>query len=243
MPEEINRVVTDAISDLHLVSEPSGEIHLGREGIDPSRVHYVGNVMIDTLVSELGHARRLDTPARHGLKRKAFATVTLHRPANVDVYATLAACVDFLLDLRRLMDVIFPMHPRTRRQLEVCDLLSPLTAAGVVCAEPFAYREMLGLLDASTLVVTDSGGIQEETTFLDVPCLTARSTTERPATVTHGTNTLIAADFREARDLVRAIQTGSYKHATPIRGWDGCASDRVVRVISTAWAAVASAPA
>lgn len=235
MPEEINRVVTDSIADLLLVSEPSGQENLKREGVAPERVRFVGNVMIDTLVHELPAARALEMPARLGVKAKQFALVTLHRPSNVDDPAALGRLVDFLADVSRDVYVIFPVHPRTRARLSEFGLDSRLDAQRVRRLEPLAYREMLALMDAAQFVLTDSGGIQEETTFLGVPCLTVRECTERPITVTHGTNTLVGGDMAHTFEIIGQIRSGSYKRGARIPGWDGCAAERIAHVLVDTW--------
>jgi UDP-N-acetylglucosamine 2-epimerase (non-hydrolysing) len=190
MPEEINRLATDAISDLLLVSEPEGEVNLRREGVPPERVRYVGNVMIDTLAHHLEAARA--RPARVPVD---YALVTLHRPSNVDARESLTAVAEFLASIAARIRVVFPVHPRTRARLEEFGLFAGLEAAGVVILGPQGYIENLGLMAGARMVLTDSGGIQEETSYLGLPCLTLRENTERPSTVTHGTNTLVGRDF------------------------------------------------
>lgn len=236
MPEEINRVVTDAVADLLLTSEPSGAENLAREGADPSRVHFVGNVMIDTLAQQLPAARALDVPSRLGLTRGRYALVTLHRPSNVDDPARLAELVALLERCaRERMPAVFPAHPRTRERLERFGLLQRVRAGGVRVLEPLGYRENLGLMEAAGVVLTDSGGIQEESSFLGVPCLTLRPNTERPVTVTLGTNTLVGDDLGRAWGLLGDIAEGRYKTGGPIEGWDGHAAERVARVLLDRW--------
>lgn len=230
MPEEINRLATDAISDLLLVSEPDGEVNLAREGVPSSRIRYVGNVMIDTLARHLDEARQLAPTLRH--RNEPYSVVTLHRPSNVDTETSLTAIADFLLDVSAKMDVVFPVHPRTKGRLDAFGLTSKLeTAARLRILPPLGYIENLALMQGARFVMTDSGGIQEETSFLRVPCLTLRENTERPSTVTLGTNTLVGTNFTLARDKVAEILDGTYKSGSPIPGWDGCAAVRVVREI------------
>ncbi len=230
MPEEINRLATDAISDLLLVSEPDGEGNLAREGVPASRIRYVGNVMIDTLVRHVGEAAKL-APALRGSDRP-YALVTLHRPSNVDEEGSLTAIVDFLLDIGTKLDVLFPVHPRTKGKLDAFGLSGRLEAApGLTVLPPLGYLENLALMQGARVVMTDSGGIQEETSFMGVPCLTLRENTERPCTVTLGTNTLVGRDFELARQLVGEILAGTYKTGGPIPGWDGAAAVRVVREV------------
>jgi UDP-N-acetylglucosamine 2-epimerase (non-hydrolysing) len=236
MPEEINRVVTDAVSDILLVSEPSGLENLAREGASLDRVHYVGNVMVDSLVHSLAEARSLRMPEQMGLSASEYAYVTLHRPSNVDVPAKLHDLSRFLETTARHLPLVFPVHPRTRRRLQEEGLLSGLEAeSGVHLLEPLGYRESLGLMASSRLVLTDSGGIQEETTYLGVPCLTLRPNTERPATVTHGTNTVIGDDLARAVSLIAEIIEGRYKEGRAIEGWDGRAGQRIASVLEKAW--------
>ena len=228
MPEEINRLATDAISDLLLVSEPCGETNLQREGVPATRIRYVGNVMIDTLVAHLDAARLVKAEGPGG----PFALVTLHRPSNVDSRENLTSIVDFLVGIAGSLKIVFPVHPRTRNRLEEFGLIGRLEQSGALLLPAQGYVENLGMLSRAALVLTDSGGIQEETSFLSVPCLTIRENTERPSTVTHGTNTLVGLDFGAARVLVDEIMDGSYKKGTGIRGWDGRASYRVIEAVS-----------
>lgn len=229
MPEEINRLATDAISDLLLVSEPAGEANLAREGVPESRIRYVGNVMIDTLVYHLAEA---EAACAFGSGDPAYALVTLHRPSNVDTPEPLAAIVDFLSDIAQLVTVLFPVHPRTRNRLEEFGLLDRLRSSGVRILPPQGYIENLGLMGKARFVLTDSGGIQEETSWLSVPCLTLRENTERPVTLSHGTNTLVGSDFGKARELVSDILSQNYRKSRPIPGWDGRAATRVVEAIA-----------
>jgi UDP-N-acetylglucosamine 2-epimerase (non-hydrolysing) len=236
MPEEINRLLTDAIADLLLTSEPSGEQNLRREGVAEERIRFVGNVMIDTLVRELPAARALSMPASRGLEAGRYALVTLHRPSNVDGAERLERLAGFLERTARRVPTVFPAHPRTRASLERFGLMDRLGACdGLALLEPLGYRENLGLMADAGLVVTDSGGMQEETTFLGVPCLTLRPGTERPVTVTEGTNTIVGEDLERAEELVGEILAGRYKKGGPVRGWDGKAAERVVEALVAAW--------
>jgi UDP-N-acetylglucosamine 2-epimerase (non-hydrolysing) len=235
MPEEINRIVTDALADLLLVSEPSGQTNLLREGISAEKIKLVGNVMIDTLVSELAAARKLETPTQLGCD-KPYAFVTLHRPSNVDDADRLAEIVGLLERLGTLLGVVFPVHPRTRGRLEEFGLSARLESAPRVrLFGPLGYRESLGLMAEASVVITDSGGIQEETAWLRVPCLTVRPNTERPITVERGTSTLVGDDLSRIEPLVLDILEGRYKRGQPIDLWDGHAAERVVSEIVAAW--------
>lgn len=236
MPEEINRLATDAIADLLLTSEPSGEANLRHEGIPGERIHFVGNVMIDSLVRELPAARALGTPASRGLTPGRFALVTLHRPSNVDGAERLDRLVGFLERMAARIPTVFPAHPRTRASLERFGLMDRVGAArGLALLDPLGYRENLGLMADAALVVTDSGGMQEETTYLGVPCLTLRPGTERPVTATEGTNTIVGEDLGRAEELVNEILAGRYKKGGAVHGWDGRAAERVADVLMKAW--------
>jgi UDP-N-acetylglucosamine 2-epimerase (non-hydrolysing) len=236
MPEEINRLMTDAIADLLLTSEPSGDANLRREGVALERIRFVGNVMVDTLVRELPAARALRMPASRGLEAGRFALVTLHRPSNVDGVERLTQLTAFLERVASQIPTVFPAHPRTRASLERFGLMHRVGAcARLELLDPLGYRENLGLMADASLVVTDSGGIQEETTFLGVPCLTLRPSTERPVTVTEGTNTVVGQDLGRAEELVSDVLSGRYKKGGTVRGWDGRAAERVVDVLLGAW--------
>jgi UDP-N-acetylglucosamine 2-epimerase (non-hydrolysing) len=235
MPEEINRIVTDALADLLLVSEPSGQANLLHEGIAPAKIKLVGNVMIDTLTRELEAARALAVRERLGYSRP-YAFVTLHRPSNVDDPDRLGELVGLLGRLGELLGVVFPVHPRTRGRLEQFGLFARLgSAPAVSLLGPLGYRESLGLMADATVVITDSGGIQEETAFLSVPCLTVRPNTERPITVDQGTSTLVGDDLGKIEPLVHDIRAGRYKQGGAIPLWDGRAAERIVSELVAGW--------
>ena len=235
MPEEINRLATDAIADLLLVSEESGVENLRREGVAEERIRLVGNVMIDTLAFELPRAKELDVPATMGISGD-YALVTLHRPSNVDDEGTLTRLVAFMEDIARSLEVVFPIHPRTRERLTRFQLYDRLAAApGVRLANPLGYHEAVSLMSSARIVYTDSGGIQEETTFLGIPCLTLRQNTERPATVSYGTNTLVGNDLDLARTLTADVLAGRYKKGAPVPLWDGHAAERAMEEIARSW--------
>ena len=236
MPEEINRIVTDSISDLLLVSEPAGLDNLAREGVPAERVRYCGNVMIDSLVDQLPAARALEMPARLGVSRGGYAVATLHRPSNVDAPDRLRELIAFLRRVGDALPVLFPVHPRTDKTLGDLGLRSALAAGGRVRpTPPLGYREFLGLMEGARLVVTDSGGIQEETSFLGVPCVTLRANTERPVTLTRGTNQLAGEDLDRAWGVCASVLREPLRPARPIDGWDGRAATRVVDALVTAW--------
>jgi UDP-N-acetylglucosamine 2-epimerase (non-hydrolysing) len=232
MPEEINRVLTDQISDWLFVTEPAAEANLAREGIDSKRVHFVGNVMIDTLLAFRERARRLGIPAALGLGGSPYAVLTLHRPHNVDDPEVFEQIMQGLEHIARDLVIVFPMHPRTRQTLLGSHAAASLLDSGRLrLVEPLGYMEFLGLVEQSQAVLTDSGGVQEETTVLGVPCLTLRPNTERPATVSEGTNRLVGTS---AHRIVEAWQ--EIKASPPIAGrrpklWDGRAAERIVEIL------------
>ncbi len=236
MPEEINRLATDAIADVLLVSEPSGEDNLRREGIDPQRIHYVGNVMIDSLLAQVETARAIDL-GQFGVQERGYVLVTLHRPSNVDVPERLAEVVELLEWLGAHSPLVFPLHPRTQQRLEASGLLQRLQAAsGVHLSPPVGHRELVRLMMAARVVLTDSGGIQEETSALRVPCLTLRTSTERPATVALGTNRLVGHDLTAAKRYVQEILRDDYRPPVQeIPGWDGRAGERIAALLPQLW--------
>ena len=229
MPEEVNRVLTDRLSDLLLTPSRDAHPNLQAEGIDPARVAFVGNVMIDALFAQLPAARELDVAARMGLERGRYAVATLHRPSNVDEPAALGAVLRALRRVAAEMPVVFPVHPRTRARAGEFGLGDLLAALRV--EEPLSYREMVSLVDGAAVVLTDSGGVQEETTALGVPCVTLREQTERPVTVAEGTNRLapwpLTADgvYRAFRG---ALARGRRAAGAVVEGWDGKAAERIV---------------
>lgn len=227
MPEEINRVLTDAVSDLLYCSEDAGVDNLHREGVPAWRIRMVGNVMIDTLLRHRERARATRPRERFGLEGD-FGVVTLHRPANVDAADDASRLADALSEVARELPLVFPVHPRTRDAFTRHGLLGRLTSGGRVhLTEPLGYLEFLGLLDAARLVLTDSGGIQEETTVLGVPCLTLRTNTERPATVTRGTNRIVGTDPAAIVAAARERLRGPAEPRVP-EFWDGRAAERIV---------------
>jgi UDP-N-acetylglucosamine 2-epimerase (non-hydrolysing) len=234
MPEEINRLVTDAVSDLLLVSEASGLANLRREGVPESKVRLVGNVMIDTLVAHLPAARARGVAAAQALEPGRYGLVTLHRPSNVDDPATLGALIELLEELARGLPLVFPVHPRTAAAAERAGLAARLRAEGspLRCLPPLSYLDNLSLLAGARVVLTDSGGVQEETSFLGVPCLTLRENTERPVTVELGTNRLVGADPARIRAAFAEVLAGRWPAGRPIPLWDGQAGARVAQEIA-----------
>ncbi len=226
MPEEINRLAVDAISDLLLASEESGMRNLRAEGIPESRMRLVGNLMIDSLKGNLARARAADVPGKFGISG-AYGVVTLHRAGNVDEPARLAELLETLEVIARRQPLYFPVHPRTRSRLEQAGLS---VSERIHLLEPLGYVEFLGLVAGAAVVLTDSGGIQEETTVLGVPCLTLRDNTERPATVEQGTNVLAGT----RRETILAAWAGldwDRRLRRVPEGWDGLAAGRVVEAL------------
>jgi UDP-N-acetylglucosamine 2-epimerase (non-hydrolysing) len=233
MPEEINRVLTDAISDLLLVSEPSGVDNLIREGRPESAIRLVGNVMIDALTLQLQAARDLCQSEKLGLPPGEYAVWTLHRPANVDDPGSLHNAVEALRRTALRLPVVFPVHPRTERKLREQGLEPALAGdPRVILTEPLGYLEFLSLSSQARLIVTDSGGLQEESTVLGIPCLTLRDTTERPITVEEGTSTLVDGNWTLFDRLVEDVLAGRYKRGRCPRLWDGRAGRRVAKEVA-----------
>jgi UDP-N-acetylglucosamine 2-epimerase (non-hydrolysing) len=231
MPEEINRVVTDRLASLLFAPSRDATANLGSEGVAGDRIHFVGNVMIDSLVYALPKARGADAAARSGLRVREYAVVTLHRPANVDDPANLRALMDALGELSRRQQVIFPVHPRTRARLN--GLCPDGRRSDLRLVEPMGYVEMLSLVMSAGLVITDSGGLQEETSFLGVPCITVRPNTERPITLTEGTNMLVPAEGEALLDAVAAAHSRRIEGGAAIERWDGRAAERIADVLAS----------
>jgi UDP-N-acetylglucosamine 2-epimerase (non-hydrolysing) len=233
MPEEINRLLTDAISDLLFVSEQSGIDNLKNEGIDSDKVHFVGNVMIDTLLANKERAMQMGTVDKLGLSGKDFAMITLHRPSNVDDIRRFGQIVTAFEEIARDMRMVFPIHPRTRKNIEGTEIAKRLKAiTNMIMIEPLGYLDFLCLMANASLVFTDSGGIQEETTVLGVPCMTLRDTTERPVTITEGTNRLVHITAADILKRYRQIRNGANKRKYGIpKFWDGKAAEKIVEII------------
>jgi UDP-N-acetylglucosamine 2-epimerase (non-hydrolysing) len=240
MPEEINRVLTDQISDLLFITEASAEDNLRREGVDPDKVHFVGNVMIDTLMAHLERARSLSVLERFDVAPRGYGLLTLHRPSNVDDPGMFDRLIDGLGAVCRELPLIFPVHPRTRPKLEASTSASRLMRAGRLRpVDPMGYLEFLGLMESSRVVLTDSGGVQEETTMLGVPCLTLRENTERPVTIAHGTNRLVGTDPSRIADAWKQVGAVRPPPSVPPL-WDGRAAERIADVLRV-WSKTGSA--
>lgn len=234
MPEEINRLVTDSITDLFFTTDPDANANLRREGVPAERVHFSGNVMIDTLLENVERAEReSDVLERLGLKDKEYAFLTLHRPSNVDDPGVLTGLLDVIGYIQERVKLVFPVHPRTLGRIEAYGLRPRLESmANVTVTEPFGYLDMLKVNRHARFALTDSGGLQEETTVLGVPCITLRENTERPVTVEVGTSELAGSDPAKIRDCVDRILAGRWKKGGTPQGWDGKASERIVDAVA-----------
>jgi UDP-N-acetylglucosamine 2-epimerase (non-hydrolysing) len=241
MPEEINRLLTDQICDLLFVSEPSGLDNLKREGCPDSKIHFVGNVMIDTLLHFLEKAERSPILNALSLEEKEYVLLTLHRPSNVDNLQVFKKILDGLKQIDRQYPIVFPVHPRTRQRIKEFQLdkyFKPLDRKNplpdlhrIKLIDPLGYLDFCRLMSKAKLVLTDSGGIQEETTILGIPCLTLRENTERPVTVTEGTNTIVGTDPQKIIGQSRHILHKGGKKGKVPKFWDGHAARRIVEVL------------
>jgi len=223
MPEEINRIVTDQLADLLFTPAEDSDVNLQREGVPAEKIHCVGNVMIDSLIQLLPAVKRF---SKNGLPQR-YALVTLHRPSNVDDSANLKNILESLLEVNERLEVVFPAHPRTRQRIDRLGV----NIEKLRFLEPLPYIEFLSLQRRAVVVITDSGGVQEETTYLGVPCLTMRNNTERPVTVDMGTNVLVGRDRRLLNSELTRILEGRAKKGSIPPLWDGRASDRIVQVL------------
>lgn len=233
MPEEINRIVTDSIADLLFVTEQSGIDHLHSEGIDSEKIHFVGNVMIDSLISFRDKANRYNMIDHLRLNKGEYVLMTMHRPSNVDHLEGLQELKRIIASLASYKKVLFPMHPRTKKNLQQHDLYETVKKIpNLTVTDPLGYLEFLNLMDHAALIVTDSGGIQEEATYLRVPCLTLRENTERPVTIELGTNELIPVKAQFVMEKAGEIFNSYSKKNEIPPFWDGKAAERIVHVIS-----------
>ncbi|MCB1753331.1 MAG: UDP-N-acetylglucosamine 2-epimerase (non-hydrolyzing) [Gammaproteobacteria bacterium] len=238
MPEEINRVLTDQISDLLFTTERDAEANLAREGISGERVRFVGNVMIDTLMMNREKAvpaslttSRINAPGVVIDSSSSYALVTLHRPSNVDVPAVLERLLQTLVEISHRIPIIFPVHPRTRSRIDAAGLNDLLQRGRIATLPPLGYHELLGLMESAKVVLTDSGGIQEETTALGVPCITLRENTERPITISQGTNMIVGSDPEKIMAAFNEVMETGGKAGRVPELWDGRAAERIAREI------------
>ncbi len=231
MPEEVNRIVTDALSAQLFVTEPSGVENLVREGVDRAKIHLVGNVMIDTLKTFRKRADESNILEKLGVTSRGYAVLTLHRPSNVDDAAVLGRIMSAVETIQRDMPVVFPVHPRTRANLAKAGTgVDVGSMANLMLIDPLGYVDFLKLTSSAACVLTDSGGIQEETTILGVPCLTVRENTERPVTISDGTNQLVGTETSRILDAYRRAMKSDYSPRQP-ELWDGRAAERIVDVL------------
>jgi UDP-N-acetylglucosamine 2-epimerase (non-hydrolysing) len=244
MPEEINRVLTDALSDFLFTTEESGNWNLAHEGISSDKVFFVGNLMIDSLVRSLATMPKGSLRTELGLDARPYAVLTLHRPSNVDHESQLEATLEAIAGIAQRLPIVFPAHPRTARNIEAAGIQcvrtwkgGPIPVTGVWMTPPASYLDFLGLMQRAVMVITDSGGVQEETTYLGVPCLTYRNATERPVTVSMGTNYVVGCDPQELRaravELIEKVGSGRGNAGFPPL-WDGQTAPRIVQILKGA---------
>jgi UDP-N-acetylglucosamine 2-epimerase (non-hydrolysing) len=232
MPEEINRIVTDVIADHLFVTEQSGVDNLTMEGVDKNKIHLVGNVMIDSLINLLPQINQSSILQSMNIRPEEYILVTFHRPSNVDEFDYLLNLINYLNELSKDIPIVFPIHPRTRNNLQNQGIdieLEP--TSNFILTEPIGYIDFLALTKSAKIVITDSGGIQEETTFLQVQCVTVRDNTERPITVDIGTNHLVGTDINDVKQTVTSILNGKLKKGEIPQYWDGRTSERIVNIL------------
>jgi len=232
MPEEINRRVTDVLADLLFTTSRDADANLIREGVSPEKIHFVGNVMIDTLNLHRERAKNMGTPQQFGLDPGQYALLTLHRPSNVDDREIFSGIFGALESIQRDVPILFPAHPRTKKRIAEFGFQQRFDAAvNIQIVDPLSYFQILDAMLHAKLVLTDSGGLQEETTILGVPCLTIRENTERPVTITAGTNILVGTDPQKILSETRKILSGESKAGEIPELWDGRASERIVKTM------------
>jgi len=232
MPEELNRILTDHVSDFLFTTEESGNKNLVNEGIDKGKIFFVGNVMIDSLLGHKEKSKQSKILSKLKLEKKDYAVLTLHRPSNVDNKQPLEYVLDILGEIQKKIKIVFPVHPRTLKNLDNFSLMNRIkNQKNLIITEPLGYLDFINLMGNSKFVITDSGGIQEETTVLGVPCITMRNNTERPVTVEQGTNVLVSTDKRKIAEASNKLINGSnFKSKTP-QFWDGKAAKRIIDIL------------
>ncbi len=233
MPEEINRILTDSISDLLFVSERSGVENLKNEGIDPKKIHFVGNVMIDTLVVNREKAQKSDILNKLSLKRRKYGVITLHRPSNVDNKIFFSEILEAFREIQKETTLVFLIHPRSHKNIKRMGLQDCVNEMkNLLLLEPIGYIDFLWLMSNASFVMTDSGGIQEESTILSIPCMTLRENTERPVTVSEGTNRLVKITFGDiVKNYREIIDESAHKKYVVPEMWDGKAAERIIKLI------------
>ena len=233
MPEEINRILTDSISDYLFVTERSGITNLKNEGVHPDKIFFVGNCMIDNLINLQEQRKNSNIMSKLQVEKKKYILVTMHRPSNVDSKHKLIELLRLLNSLSKKRKIIFPIHPRTKNSLEKSELIDNGTNPNIVFTAPLGYIDFITLIKDAELILTDSGGIQEESTFFKTQCITLRTSTERPSTIEVGTNQLLGDNFRNAEQVANEILNGNIKEGQVPELWDGCASKRIVDILFT----------
>jgi UDP-N-acetylglucosamine 2-epimerase (non-hydrolysing) len=235
MPEEINRIVTDSIADYLFVPEEDGMTNLRKSGINNKKIFFVGNIMIDSLTGYLTKAKKSNILKELCVSEKNYALVTLHRPSNVDTKTSFIKILNIFKQINKLnpqLEIVFPVHPRSIKMVEKFNLYKELEKVkNLVLTEPIGYIDFLALICCSKFVITDSGGIQEESSFLDIPCLTLRENTERPITIKHGTNILCGSNEDKIVNEIKKILKGNAKHRRNLKFYDGKTAPRIVKVI------------
>ncbi|MBI2655709.1 UDP-N-acetylglucosamine 2-epimerase (non-hydrolyzing) [Candidatus Woesearchaeota archaeon] len=232
MPEELNRILTDHVSDFLFTTEESANRNLANEGISKSKIFFAGNLMIDSLSSHREKAKKSKILSKLKLEQNNYSVLTLHRPSNVDDKESLKRVISILSGIQQKTKIVFPMHPRTMKNLRNFNLFDKIkNQKNIVLTEPLGYLDFLSLMSNSRFVLTDSGGIQEETTVLGIPCITLRNNTERPVTVEHGTNVLVSTDKAKITEASNKLLKGTNFKAKIPRFWDGKAAKRIVDII------------
>lgn len=235
MPEEINRILTDNIAEFLFVTEKSGMENLLKDGFDRKQIFFVGNTMLDSLKFYLKKASKSDILKELCISKKNYILVTLHRPSNVDTKDNFKKILEIFRDINRInpeLDIVFPIHPRTMKMLKKFRLTAQMESLNnLIITEPFGYLDFLKLMMESKIVLTDSGGIQEETTYLKIPCITLRKNTERPVTVSQGTNEICGLNRKKIRNQIRKIESGKFKKGKVPKLWDGETASRIVKIL------------
>jgi len=235
MPEEINRLVTDVLADYLFVTEPSGVRNLQKEGISDKKIFFAGNTMIDSLIALLPLIKKSNILKELCITEKNYALITLHRPSNVDSKQNLSKVINIIRSINLISphsDIVFPVHPRTHKMLEKFGLSKELTNINnIIITEPLGYFDFMRLVTTARFILTDSGGIQEESTYLKIPCITLRENTERPVTAELGTNTITGLDERAVKKFLGQIEKGTYKSGKIPKFWDGNSAERIVKVL------------